>query len=333
MILGLSAAAAVAWMHCPAGSRAEALDLPEVEFESVSVVGHSNVSANRQGNGCGLWPPATVPAGGGTKCSNHFWFPGSSFRTGVGGDIFQAIGRAGDGAPCGQWAGNVKGPPAAACSQAFASRDGGRTYSLARTSSIGWSGGFPALPELLGELLPPQPSTGSSTGGRFTTLANAIFGNAELGMDCHTGGYGHGVVQNCPMLLDWEDRNGSIVLQGNRSVSFTHVPAEFAAPFGSCGVNHCGGLQKGRILRLRSGGLLAAFDGFAADAPNCTSQGEKGWTLCYTIALFRANSSAATSWEYVGRVDRTPAMPSNVEGPSEPSMAQLPDGRVMMIFR
>ena len=153
MILAL-AAAAIAWMHCPAGSRAAAApDLPEVEFESVSVVGHSNVSANRQGNGCGLWPPATVPVGGGTKCSNHFWFPGSSFRTGVAGDILQAIGRAGDGAPCGQWAGNVKGPPAAACSQAFSSRDGGRTYSLALTSSIGWSGGFPALPELLGELL------------------------------------------------------------------------------------------------------------------------------------------------------------------------------------
>ena len=80
------------------------------------------------------------------------------------------------------------------------------------------------------------------------------------------------------------------------------------------------------MMWSRSGRLLAAFDGFASDAPTCTSQGEKNWEKCYTIALFQSSTENTTTWGYVGRVDNTPSMPSDVEGPSEPALVQLPDG-------
>ena len=50
------------------------------------------------------------------------------------------------------------------------------------------------------------------------------------------------------------------------------------------------------------------------------------------------NSGDLTSWEYVSRIDHTPAMSANgatVEGPCEPSVVQLPgsDDRVLSVFR
>ena len=61
------------------------------------------------------------------------------------------------------------------------------------------------------------------------------------------------------------------------------------------------------------------------------------WSRCYTIALYQSAFDPAhlndTTWKYVGRIDNTAHMPSAVEGPSEPSIAQLADGRIMAIFR
>ena len=57
--------------------------VPTVTFTAVTSVGSSNVSANHNGSGCGLYPPTRIPSGAGMECTNHFWFPGSSFRTGA----------------------------------------------------------------------------------------------------------------------------------------------------------------------------------------------------------------------------------------------------------
>eukprot|EP01051_Picozoa_sp_SAG22_P000880 SAG22_NODE_29_length_28404_cov_23.294153_1_plen_447_part_00 len=297
-------------------------------FESVAEVGRSRDLNYTAGCGAGLGS-----AGGGTKCTNHFWFPGSSFRTG-GGTTLQFVQNAGDGAPCGQWSGNAVGPPAASCSQVYASTSGGRSWKRVRSIDYGWSGGYPSMPGVLGELLPPhalppEPKSAQSPEARFTTLSNAIMGDAE------TAEQRYPLLR--PVLLDWVDPgDGQIKLLGNRSVDFTGLPAAFRAPHGSCSMPidkgiHCGGMQKGHILRLQSGKLLAAFDGMAMDAPNCTSQEEKGWSRCYTIALFQSTNGSA--WQYVGRIDNTPQMPSAVEGPSEPSIAQLPNGIVVAVFR
>jgi hypothetical protein len=194
--------------------------------------------------------------------------------------MLQFIQNAGDGAPCGQWSGNVAGPAAVSCSQVYASLDGARSWKLVRSIDYGWSGGYPSMPGVLGELLPPLTAEGSSPGGasgsegRFTTLSNAIMGEGESGEERYP------LLR--PALLDWIDEgDGQIKLLGNRSVEFTDVPAAFTAPLGSCSMPidrnmHCGGMQKGHILRLQSGKLLAAFDGMAMDAPSCTSQEEKG---------------------------------------------------------
>eukprot|EP01047_Picozoa_sp_COSAG01_P033738 COSAG01_NODE_2497_length_7572_cov_3.992908_3_plen_503_part_00 len=309
---------------------------PVAIFESVAEVGRSrNTTAAAVGCGMGA-------AGGGVKCTNHFWFPGSSFRTGIGNNLLQFVQNAGDGAPCGQWSGNVVGPAAASCSQVYASSDGARSWKLVRSIDYGWSGGYPSIPGVLGELLPPLDADGGAgaggSEGRFCTLANAIMGE---GAAPGSGEYKYPLLR--PVLLDWIDEGaGQIKLLGNRSVEFTDVPAAFDAPTPSCSMPmdknmHCGGMQKGHILRLKSGKLLAAFDGMAMDAPNCTSQEEKGWSRCYTISLFQSALDPAhvedTTWKYVGRIDNTPHMPSTVEGPSEPSIVQLVDGRIMAIFR
>ena len=45
----------------------------------------------------------------------------------------------------------------------------------------------------------------------------------------------------------------------------------------------------------------------------------------------RALSDGLT-WTYASRIDHTPAMGSGI-GPGEPSIVQLPDGRVFLAFR
>ena len=93
-------------------------------------------------------------------------------------------------------------------------------------------------------------------------------------------------------------------LLGNRTASFRGLPDVFSRPLGSCGAFHCGVGNSGEsIIRLRSGEMLLATYGFAADAPNCTSQEEK-WSRCYTIALF--SSKDGRVWDYTGRIDNTP---------------------------
>lgn len=312
--------------------RTDALAAPSITFESVAEVGRSSSgSSTNASHGCGVGA-----AGGGAKCTNHFWFPGASFHTGTGNNLLQFVQNAGDGAPCGQWTGNVAGPPAASCSQVYASSDGARSFKLVRSIDYGWSGGYPSMPGVLGELVPPLPArarraraadpaaAGASSEGRFTTLSNAIMGEGESGERRYP------LLR--PVLLDWIDEgDGQIKLVGNRSVTFTGLPAAFTAAPPSCSMPadaamHCGGMQKGHILRLHSGKLLAAFDGMAADGPKCTSQEEKGWSRCYTIALFQSATDPAhandTTWEYVGRIDNTPQMPTAVPAPAHKQVAQ-----------
>eukprot|EP01079_Euglenida_sp_SAG-EU17-18_P008878 gene8877-224_t len=53
---------------------------------------------------------------------------------------------------------------------------------------------------------------------------------------------------------------------------------------------------------------------------------------CYTTAFFKS-TDGGHHWAYSSRIDQTAAMPAAVEGPCEPSMAVLADGRVLAVFR
>jgi hypothetical protein len=81
------------------------------------------------------------------------------------------------------------------------------------------------------------------------------------------------------------------------------------------------------IVRTADGNLLMAFYGHAAD-------GHKRGTL-YTTAFYTSPDGLA--WTYASRVDVTPAMVAEPhgagEGPCEPSMVTLADGRVLAAFR
>ena len=52
----------------------------------------------------------------------------------------------------------------------------------------------------------------------------------------------------------------------------------------------------------------------------------------YTIYYFSSQDDGST-WHWTSRIDQTKAMPSDVEGPCEPTMVRLRDGRLLTIFR
>jgi hypothetical protein len=77
---------------------------------------------------------------------------------------------------------------------------------------------------------------------------------------------------------------------------------------------------------------VAAFGGFASDGPRTCKPDEAGWTHCYSLAFYRSQDDGLT-WNYSSRLDQTDAMPTRVEGPCEPTLALLNDGRILLMFR
>eukprot|EP01048_Picozoa_sp_COSAG05_P021799 COSAG05_NODE_4129_length_1660_cov_1.932735_2_plen_257_part_00 len=76
--------------------------------------------------------------------------------------------------------------------------------------------------------------------------------------------------------------------------------------------------------------------GYTTNAhPYCTKN--KGWTSCGSIFFLTCPHPkvAPTEWQYSSRIDAVPAMFKHVpvDGPCEPAVVQLQDGRLFTVFR
>lgn len=224
---------------------------------------------------------------------SHFAFPAIGFALGGAGAALSVC-RSGDSGHC------VSGI-AGVCQQVFQTRDGGETFQLERTVPAGGTGNFNGYGNL-GQLVPPLGANGT-----FRTLV---------------GNNGGSWLGTRMVLSHWRHGERLEIVRNETTRGLRGTPAVFL---------HLG--QSGRIARLGDGTLLAPFYGQASDAPTiCAPPGEPGWARCSTLALYRSTDDGRT-FEYASRLDHTANMPAAVEGPCEPSIAVLADGRVLLVFR
>ena len=114
-------------------------------------------------------PPS--PRAGGVDCTNHFWFPGTMFKTGECGNVVQFVQQSADGGMCGRRWGPINPPTNdGSCAQALLSKDGGLTFTLAYIAQNEWSGSA-RLPGMLGELIPPKITAPPTMPGASMTAA------------------------------------------------------------------------------------------------------------------------------------------------------------------
>ena len=88
-------------------------------------------------------------------------------------------------------------------------------------------------------------------------------------------------------------------------------------------------------IMLKDGSILIAMYGYTT---NATSSCSRDRPSCYSLFFFSCADpvSSPANWEYISRIGAVPAMVpqgGSVEGPCEPALCQLPDGRVFVIFR
>lgn len=276
------------------------------------------------------WEPATVSfatpvlvgfSNFSTPGGSRFWFPGISIPTGLPGHVAQHITLADDGGSC-----NTPTHPQA-CEQIMLTQDGGRTYTVTKTLSHGTSGNFngygdlgtavPSPPARVGKVAPP---------GHFDTIVGCN--------DCIGG-----ALQAPAFLQTWADGDdGNLTVVRNVSVRFVDSPATFDkgencpitdnGPARACGFE----TPSQTIIRTADGTLLLAAYGYASDSKRLCRDGKAAPRLCYTTAFYRSGDGGIT-WRYASRLDQTPRMPSAVQGPCEPTLALLADGRVLVVFR
>lgn len=191
------------------------------------------------------------------------------------------------------------------CEQILMTRDGGRSYAVARTKHYGTSGNFNGYGDL-GTLVPP------ASAGRFRTIVGCN--------DCANGGLPY-------YVQTWQDADGELRLVENRSVTLHGSPPALRPNASYFGLS----TPSQSIVRLRDGALLMAIYGFAADGVRgCEASGRPG--RCYTIGFYRS-ADDGLSWEYRSRLDQTKSMPLKGEGPCEPGMVALRNGTVLLMFR
>jgi hypothetical protein len=190
--------------------------------------------------------------------------------------------------------------------------DGGRSYTVTKKIRLGTSGNFDGYGDL-GTRVPPRTGTAAAPPpGEFKAIVGCN--------DCfaHPGGS----LSQPAFLQTWLDNGTSLLQTQNQSITYTNTPAALTAPgFGFSAPDQS-------IVRTPSGDLLMALYGHAKDG---YKNGTKYTTVFYT------SSDDGLMWSYLSRVDVTPAMVASKggagEGPCEPSMATLADGRVLAAFR
>ena len=246
-------------------------------------------------------PPAVV----GSSDLTHFWFPAgvARLRNGSGSTILQHISRSGDGKRC-----PPPEHPSYPCAATMDSRDGGLTYEACPPA-----GPFPLLPTS------PLETKSAATPTNFSSL-NAI---KCINASC-TGQLVRWFEDHSPHALPGPRLNASAYLP----LRVTGVPPQLLSA-----------TDGERPIMLRDGSILIPLYGFASDASLSCSK-EMPHNRCYTVFFFR-NPKPKTdplAWEYVSRIDHTPAMSAHgaqVEGPCEPAVVQLPgaDDRLLSVFR
>ena len=160
--------------------------------------------------------------------------------------------------------------------------------------------------------MPPKQGA-KTTPGEFQAIVNCN--------DCKDTGW---ALTKPAFLQTWLDDGNTLKLTKNVSIGFTQTPAAFLAPGNVfAGMNATFGLQPDGMVRTKDGDLLMALYGYAKDAP---VPGK------YTVAFYSSFDEGVT-WAYSSRVDVTQAMTTPGEGPCEPSMVTLADGRVLAAFR
>jgi hypothetical protein len=239
---------------------------------------------------------------------SNFWFPSITSPTGIKGHVAQHITLSGDGGTC-----PPPKPLGQYCEQIMLSHDGGRTYTVTKKLGAGTSGNFNGYGDL-GTWVPPPQRRTESTPGKFQTIVGCN--------DCEDAG---GSLMEPAFLQTWMDDGGTLKLMENISITYKHVPPSFTAKM-AChgGTKPCGfSTPDQSIIRTSDDSLLMALYGHAAD-------GFKGGSL-YTTIYF--TSTDGLTWTYASRIDVTPAMTKPGEGPCEPSLVRLKDGRVLTALR
>jgi hypothetical protein len=248
-----------------------------------------------------------------TANGSAFWFPSISIPTGIKGHVAQHITLSGDGGgDC-----EHEGKPNQSCEQIMITRDGGRTYDVTKKIRNGTSGNFNGY-EDLGSWVPTKVGA-KTTPGQFQSIVGCN--------NCYSKG-GGSLVQPA-FLQTWVDNGSSLALAKNESITYKNTPAALT---GHCAYKKgtpCGfSTPDQSIIRTSDASLLMALYGHAAD-------GYKNGILYTTV--FYSSSDDGLTWTYTSRVDVTPAMIASKggpgEGPCEPTMVTLPDGRVLAAFR
>ena len=128
-----------------------------------------------------------------------------------------------------------------------------------------------------------------------------------------------------PGFLQMWSLSAPAAVEDRVPVTYSGIPPAFQANQ-TCGLVG----PSNTIVRTREGLLLTAYYGTATDSSRaCTHDGVD---FCFTIAIF-ASEDGGRSWTYTSRLDQTADMPTNVEGPCEPTLCELADGRILIVFR
>jgi len=193
--------------------------------------------------------------------------------------------------------------------------DGGLTYTVTKKVQNGTSGNFNGFGDL-GSWVPPRKAARLPP-GEFQAIVGCN--------NCFSKG-GGSLVEPA-YLQTWVDNGSSLVLTNSVRIVYRDTPAAFRGTCAYDGGGPCGfSTPDQSIVRMSDSSLLMALYGHAAD-------GYKNGSL-YTTAFYSSSDDGLT-WRYASRIDVTPAMLTGGagEGPCEPTMATLADGRVLAAFR
>ena len=271
---------------------------PPPSTERVGMVALGNTSRSFS---AAFSPPAVV----GSSDLTHFWFPAgvARLRNGSGSTVLQDISRSGDGKRC-----PPPEHPSYPCVAVMDSRDEGLSYEACPPA-----GPFPLLPES------PLETKTAATPSNFSSLHAFQCANASC-----TG-----------QLVRWFEDRSAHTLPGPRLNASAYLPLRVTGVTPQL----LSARSAERPIMLRDGSILVPLYGFASDASLSCSK-EMPQHRCYTVFFF-SNPTPKTdplAWEYVSRIDHTPAMSADgaqVEGPCEPAVVQLPgaDERLLSVFR